>query len=431
MSYDTGMKLPTVCVLAAGENSRFFPLNTSTHKGALTLLGKPLVVRALENLEKNGFEDVVIIVSHKDYDGKGLCAFLSDYEFKKLKISYVLQPEPKGMGNALLCAKDHLHGNFGVIFPYYVDVGDTLFQLVQEAGNGGSIAVSYTQEPWLYGIVTLSGRKVVGIVEKPKRGSEPSNLKARGIYYLSHEYLAFLEKTESEEYSFESALDKYLQVFEVHAVEQIQSLPDLKYPWHLFDFQKLLFSSMPQYISPYAHIAKTVEMDISQGPIYIENGARIGHCVKLVGPVYIGKDVFIGDFSLIRSSSFEEGSSVGVHSDVTRSIVMEGSSMHNGFLGDSIIGRNVTIGAGLITSNKRMDRGAIDVVVKGQKISTGLTALGSIIGDSAKIGIRVNTMPGKFVGCRSLVYPGTTLWEHIPHDATVKQKQDIQIETKA
>src|SRR5688572_21533238 len=113
------MKLPTVVILAAGENSRFFPLNTTTHKGALTLLGKPLIVRTLESLEQNGFEHVVIIVSQKDYNDVGLSNFVANYQFK-MKIEFVLQSEPKGMGDALLCAKQHIQGHFAVVFPYAV-----------------------------------------------------------------------------------------------------------------------------------------------------------------------------------------------------------------------------------------------------------------------------------------------------------------------
>lgn len=315
-------KAPTIVILAAGENSRFFPLNTSTHKGALTLLGKPLVVRTLENLQQNGFDHVVMVVSPKDHDGKGLSGFLSQYQFK-LKIDYVLQSEPKGMGDALLCAEKKIKDGFAVVFPSSLDAGDVLSKLVSEAGSGGAVTVSYTKRPWLYGIVTLEGKRVVSIVEKPFAGSEPSNLKAQGVYYLSHEFLEFLRNTPKGEYNFEAALDKFFQVFEVNAVELGESLPTLKYPWHLFDFQKMLLATQPQYVSPYAKVASTAVLDATHGPIYIENGAVIGHCVKIVGPAFIGKDVYIGDFSLIRQSSFEEGSSVGVHSDVARSIVME------------------------------------------------------------------------------------------------------------
>lgn len=415
------MKFPTIVVLAAGENSRFFPLNTFTHKGALTLMGKPLVVRTLENLEQAGCSRVVMVISPKDADGKGLSRFLAEYEFK-MEIVYVVQSEALGMGDALLQAKRFLHDPFGVIFPYMLDAGDVMLRMLEEASDGGAIAVSYTKEPWLYGVATLEEKRIIGIVEKPSKGKEPSNLRVRGMYYLSPTYLPYLERTPGE-YNFESALDTFFQDHQVNAVELSASLPSLKYPWHLFDFQHHLFSSLPQYVSPYATVAKTALLDSSSGPIYIENGASIGHCTKIVGPAFIGKDVQIGDFSLVRSSSFEEGSSVGVYSDVTRSIVLEQAKMHNGFLGDSIVGRDVRIGAGLITSNKRIDRQNVQVNVKNQKIDRGHNALGTVIGDDTKIGIRVNIMPGKFIGARSLIYPSQTIWSHVPHDSIVKDSK--------
>ncbi|MEP7167492.1 MAG: NDP-sugar synthase [Candidatus Woesebacteria bacterium] len=419
---------PTVVILAGGENSRFFPLNQTTHKAALTLLGKSLVVRMLENLERVGFTDIVIVVSPKDWEGKGLSGFLDEHPFSKLSVQYVLQPVALGMGDALLRAKDKIKDSFAVIYPYLLNAGEQLETLIEQAGNGGALEVAYTKEPWLYGIVTLEGKRIVGIVEKPVQGEEKSNLKQHGMHYLSHAFLQFLENTPEGEYSFEAALDSYFREFEVTAIEEMKVLPSLKYPWHLFEFQKALFLEMPAYLSPYAKVAKTAVLDDTKGSIYIENGATIGHAVKIVGPAYIGKDVFIGDFSLIRASSFEEGSSVGVHSDVTRSIIMEHSSMHNGFMGDTIVGRNVKIGANFITSNRRMDRESIVIKIKEKQINTGSTYMGTVIGDDTKIGIRVNVMPGKFIGCRSIVYPSVTVWDHIPHDCTVKLQMEIQVE---
>ena len=46
------MQKPTILIIAGGENSRFYPLNTQTHKGFSTLVGKPIVAHALENLKK-------------------------------------------------------------------------------------------------------------------------------------------------------------------------------------------------------------------------------------------------------------------------------------------------------------------------------------------------------------------------------------------
>lgn len=421
------MDKPTILILAGGENSRFFPLNTTTHKGALTLLGKPMIVLTLENLENNGFKHVVLIVSKKDYDGQGLSGFLAEYNFK-LKIDYVLQPEAKGMGHALLQAREYLNGPFGIIYPSSLDAGDLVPKLIHGSGKGGALLVTYTQEPWLYGIVTLDQKRITSITEKPQRGSELSNLMAQGMYYLYPAFLDFLENVLQEEYSFEVALSNYFSEHEVNAVEEANPCPQLKYTWHLFDFQEILFKQLHQYISPYAKIAKTAVLDSSNGPIYIENGATIGHAAKIVGPAYIGKDVFIGDFSLIRHSSFEEGSSVGVYSDVTRSIIMEDSSMHNGFIGDSIIGRDVQIGAGLITSNKRIDRKNVLVTLKENVIDSGREGLGTVIGDHARIGIRVNIMPGKLIGAEAFIYPTSTVYSNVKKQGVLKVKYIVDVE---
>ncbi len=421
------MYKPTVVILAAGENSRFFPLNTTTHKGALTLCGKPLIVRTLENLDRHYFRHVVVVVSEKDFGGKGLSGFLKHYAFN-LKLTFVLQPQAKGMGDALLRAKNYLGKSFAVVFPTSFDAGELLTEMIERAGKGGTLVVGYTQEPWLYGVVTIEGKRVTNVVEKPAKGEEPSNLMVQGIYYLTSDYLEELKPYATQEYGFETALNQFCGGNEVHFIERLTPPPSLKYPWHLFTFQQELFSQMDSYTSAHAHIARNVILDQTDGPIYIENGAKIGHASHIVGPCYLGKDVCVGDFSLIRGSSLEEGARVGAHSEVARSIMFEHASLHNGFLGDSIIGRDTKIGAGFITSNKRIDREGISINTKGEKIDVGLISVGTVIGDRAKIGIRVGVMPGKLIGSDTFIYPGVTIYENIPHKAVVKIKQNITME---
>lgn len=417
---------PTIIILAAGENSRFFPLNTTTHKGALTLCGKPLISRTLSNLAQCGFRDIVIVVSSKDYGGNGLSGLISDNDYG-LKIKYVLQPEAKGMGDALLRARQYLSNSFAVVFPTSLSAGDMLLEMIKKAGQGGTLAVNYTKEPWLYGVVTIEGDRVTSIVEKPEAGSEPSNLRVLGVYFLNSKYVSYLEKTTLDEYGFEAALNTYLRDNRVNFVELSGTMHSLKYPWHLFLFQSGIFAQMKTHISPHARLAGDVILDESDGAIVVESGASLGHATHIVGPCFIGKDVTIGDFSLIRHSSLEQGVTVGAHSDVARTIVMEESSMHNGYLGDSIVGRLVKIGAGFITSNKRIDRKTITIDTRGKKIDLGNQAFGTVIGDGARIGIRVSVMPGKLIGADTFIYPSSTVYENIPHSATLKIKQAQEI----
>jgi NDP-sugar pyrophosphorylase family protein len=410
---------PTVVILAAGENSRFFPFNTTLHKASYEILGEPLIVRTLRNLEAHHFYDVVLIVSEKDYGGKGLSAELQKYDLY-LRMSFVLQPQALGMGNALLLAAEQIGESFAVVFPSSIDAGKAIEDLMKSSGEDGAIVVSETIEPWLYGIVTIDGDRITGIVEKPERGSEPSNLKAQGIYLLSTSYIDELRNVPPAQYSFEHAFDRYVRQHDVRYFKQGEALPSLKYPWHLFDFQQYVFGLQRSFTASDADVAPTSVIDDTHGPVIIESGARIGHGAKLLGPCYIGRHAFVGDFSFVRGSSIEEDVVVGSYTEVVRSIIFPKSEIHYGYVADSIIGRQVRIGAGLITANKRHDRENVHIIVKGEKVDAGRNNLGVLVGDRTKLSVRTTTMPGVAIGADSLVFPSMTLFKNIEHGETVK-----------
>src|SRR5688572_14015495 len=95
------MTKPTVILIAGGANSRFFPFQTFGHKGAFRLLGKALVVRTLENLQENEFKKVVCVLPPGDVETKKTEQIISAAKLS-LDIQYIVQPEPKGMGDAVL-----------------------------------------------------------------------------------------------------------------------------------------------------------------------------------------------------------------------------------------------------------------------------------------------------------------------------------------
>jgi NDP-sugar pyrophosphorylase family protein len=410
---------PTVLILAAGANSRFFPFNTTTHKGGIELVGQPLIFRTLKSLESSGFHDVVIIVSEKDYDGKGLSGVLKEYH-SPLSISFVLQPEAKGMGNAVLCAKDKVWDSFAIVFPVSLDAGPMIQQLITDSGEDGALVVSETKEPWLYGIVTTDGKRVTHIVEKPAQGSEPSNLKAEGVYLLSKKYLDVLSDTQEEEYSFEKALDSFFKGHDVRFSKADKTIPSLKYPWHLFGFKELFFQSMHSTTSNEAEVAPTVVIDDSQGPVVIESGAKIGHAAKLSGPCFIGKNVLVGDFSFVRNATIEHDAVVGSNTEIVRSIIGPHTTVHYGYVADSIIGSEVKIGAGLITANRRHDRANVHIHVKDGKVDSGSNGFGVMIGDRTKVGVRTTTMPGVVIGADCTLYPSITHYRNIDHNQVIK-----------
>ncbi|MDH5533184.1 MAG: sugar phosphate nucleotidyltransferase [Candidatus Pacebacteria bacterium] len=412
------MQKPKVVILAGGSNSRFFPLNTQVHKGAINFFGQPLITRTLNNLAQNGFKEVIIIQSRRDEESGSLRQVVGQNEHN-LNITFATQNESKGMGDALLTVKDQLENKFAVIFPDLLNGGDLINEMLN-LDSDGSICASQTNEPWLYGILELDGDKAVGIEEKPEKGTEKSNIKILGCYLLNQKFISILNSLPESEYNFEEALSQTMKETNMRALILNEAIRSLKFPWHLFNLQKILFTKHKSYTSSAAKISQSAILDDSKGPIIIEDGARVGDFAKIVGPCYIGKDCLVGDYSFVRQSSLEERSVVGANTEVVRSIIMDKSTLHFGYLADSIIGPNNQIGAGLITANKRLDRANVITMVKGVKTDTGINALGIVTGEGAKIGIRTSTMPGVLIGAGAQIYPGQVVSKNIEHNATLK-----------
>jgi len=415
------MSKPTVLITLAGSNSRLFPFNQGISKSGLTLLGQPLIVRTIREFLNRDYDSFVIVHSGRDKDESGIPNTLKRH-FPDLKVTYLEQVAPLGMGNAILTARQYLSGQFiytGGYHPQAAAVADQLLSF----STTSVVCSADTEHPWDYGILSIEGDLAVGITEKPSPGTEVSNQKIQLIYALDQEFLTTLASTnQSDHYNFETALNVLMQQRKVGHLALPECLASLKYPWHLFDIQKELFSQLKSARDRGAKISPTAILDETNGPILIERGATIGDFAKIVGPAYIGEECLVGDYAFIRQSSLEAHSIVGAKTEVVRSLIMSHSSLHFGYLADSIIGNHVKIGAGLITANKRLDRQPVLVTVKGQPISSGRKELGVMIGDDSNLGIRVNTMPGVIVGPQANIFPATTLFQNVALGEVVKTK---------
>ncbi|MEX2007181.1 MAG: hypothetical protein WD992_00195, partial [Candidatus Levyibacteriota bacterium] len=135
--------------------------------------------------------------------------------------------------------------------------------------------------------------------------------------------------------------------------------------------------------------------------------------------------------SLIRDGSdLEEKVSVGAFTEIKNSLIMEGTSIHSGFIGDSIIGQHCKIGSGFTTANRKIDRGSIGVTVRGAKVDTGLTSFGVIMGNAVVIGVKVTTMPGVIIGNNSTIGPSTSVFKNVPDDVKYYTKFQETVEKK-
>ncbi len=148
--------------------------------------------------------------------------------------------------------------------------------------------------------------------------------------------------------------------------------------------------------------------------ILIHNSAKVGKGVVIEGPTYIGPNVVIRPGAYIRPYSWIcDGSVVGHCSEVKHSILLPGSKApHFNYVGDSILGMEVNLGAGCKLSNLRND--GRQVILRDGKTGeiigeSGLRKFGAILGEKTQIGCNVVTNPGVILGPKCNVWPNVTV----------------------
>lgn len=169
--------------------------------------------------------------------------------------------------------------------------------------------------------------------------------------------------------------------------------------WEVFAALDAFMDQLEGSIYPSAEVSSHVEL-INPQTIYVAPGAKIEGFVRIVGPAYIGPNALIAHGALVRSGSLiMEGSAVGHCSEIKRSILFPGSkAAHFNYVGDSVIGRDVNLGAGAILCNQRLDKR--EVRIGGEE--TGCSKLGAFVGDGARVGAGVIINPGTILEKESL-----------------------------
>ncbi|HEX8910710.1 MAG TPA: hypothetical protein VF796_00020, partial [Humisphaera sp.] len=139
-------------------------------------------------------------------------------------------------------------------------------------------------------------------------------------------------------------------------------------------------------------------LDASRGPIVVEAGATVGANAVIQGPAHVGPHTKVMPLALVRP-----GTSIGamcrIGGEVSNSIVHGFSNKaHDGYLGDSYLGRWVNFGAGTTTSNLKNTYGPITVRHGDREFLTGRRFLGALVGDHTKTGILSRFPAGAYVG---------------------------------
>ena len=145
--------------------------------------------------------------------------------------------------------------------------------------------------------------------------------------------------------------------------------------------------------------------------IVIGRGARIQPGAFIEGPIRIGRDVVIRTGAYLRGGNWiGDNCVVGANTEVKRSIFLPGAKApHLSYVGDSILGSGVNLGAGSVLSNLRHDGRQIAIPIGDSQLPTGRRKLGAILGDRVLTGCNCVLFPGVVVGRASQIYPGVQL----------------------
>ena len=403
-------------ILAAGQSSRFWPLN-SKNKSLIRIMGRSLIWHTVQSLKRAGIKEIIIIQSQNQEIGEEIKRF----KLQGIEINYAVQKKPLGMGNALWQVRDLLKGKFLVLDVGRIDVDEIIKGIKPKSKT--VLFGQETNNPQLFGMAKLKGDRILEIIEKPKKGKEPSNIRVVGVYLLEMKFFEAYKKVKKHQYDFEDALSLYMRKNDIKIIisaKTKQNIPSLKYPWHLFDIEKYLFEKyLKSKIEKSAKISKGA---IIKGKVYIGKNVRIFENAIIKGPCYIGDNSIIGNNSIIREySNLENNVLVGALAEVARCVFQKDAHIHSGYFGDSILGRGCRIGAGMITANARIDREEIKTLVKGKKINTGMRSLGAIIGDGAEIGINCSLMPGVLIGSNCQIGPNSLVSKNLKNNAFFSQ----------
>ena len=148
--------------------------------------------------------------------------------------------------------------------------------------------------------------------------------------------------------------------------------------------------------------------------VFLGAGSVVEPGAYVKGPCWIGRNVEIRHGAYIRGQAIiGDGCVVGHASEVKGSIFLPGAKAgHFAYVGDSILGRNVNLGAGTKLANLRLEGDEVIVRSEGRRVPTGLRKLGAILGDCTQTGCNSVTNPGTLLGPRSRVLPCAAIAGH-------------------
>jgi glucose-1-phosphate thymidylyltransferase len=309
----------------------------------IPIANQPILFYSLRNLAEAGVKDVAIILGPIQ---EGIRESVGDGADFGLRVEYIVQGEPRGLADAVLCAVDFLQQE-----PFVMYLGDNLLQAgvrpflkqYEHTHPDAVVGATPVRHPESYGVVELSGDRIVSLEEKP--GLPRSNLALIGVYLFGpeiHSVVRGLSPSKRGELEITDAIWGLCRTGRQVTVLRLEGWwKDTGRPSDLLEANELILGSMPAekmrvqgQIAPGAHIT---------GNVGIGAGSSIETGTWIEGPCVLGENVRVGTGTRIGPYSAIGNRVVLSRASVRRSILLEGAAINRVSLVDSLVGRNSEI----------------------------------------------------------------------------------------
>jgi glucose-1-phosphate thymidylyltransferase len=329
--------------LCAGKGTRLRPLTSSMSKHLLPVANKPILFYGLEQIADSGIRDVGIVVGENSTDIEAAVGNGSKFG---LKVTYILQDNPKGLAHAVKVGRDFVGDDDFVVY-----LGDNLLMesvkpMVEKFNSNhekpsAMVLLTRVDNPSQFGIAELdSAERILRVVEKPE--NPPTDLAIIGIYLFDKRIFKAIDGIKPSDRG------------ELEITDAIQYLIDnqMTVQSHIVGDWWKDTGRPDDIIEANRFFLERIEADI-QGSIdsnsHVVGQVQIHKKAKIInstirGPVVIGKNTviensFVGPFTSI-------GDDVRIiHSEIEHSVVCADSVIENieGRIDESLIGKNVIL----------------------------------------------------------------------------------------
>ncbi|MBI2142610.1 NTP transferase domain-containing protein [Candidatus Woesearchaeota archaeon] len=391
--------LTQAIILAAGKSTRTWPLTISRPKALLEVANKTILEHNLEQLQ-GIIKDAVIITG---FEGHQIVQ-RTGYRNGDINITYTEQLQQLGTAHALKTAESKARQRFLVL------MGDDIYSredLQNCLKHERCLLAQTVEDVSQFGLVREKSGVLQQITEKASLSRE--GLANTGCYVFGREIFSAIKKlkrSERGEYELVDAVNA-LAANQKVAIVVARNWQPITHPWSLLDANEKILRNMGD-----ASVKGEVEKGATvKGAVSIGKGTVVKAGAYIEGPVIIGENCTIGPNCYIRASTaIGNNCYVGNATEIKNSIMMKGSHAgHLSYVGDSVLGENVNLGASTITANLRHDNSHVKSMVKEKLVDTGRRKLGAIIGDNSHTGIHTAIYPGRKMWPSTTTLPGEVI----------------------